>query len=391
MTDALELLTAGVEATEESDDLDLTRLRSLIDRQEATFARLARAAVRRGAHQLSGRTPVCWVASTCSMSPTSASDRLCVGEQLEAMPRVAESLSAGEIGYQSVSVICHLRDKLGEKSDLLDEALWVGFAREFSVKNLRLLAQHQRYVLDPDGFERDTEEDYEQRYLHLSPMGSLYRLDAVLDPESGAALRAAIDGLARRLGESDARTPKQRRADAFTEIVYHAMDKGTLPRRNRVRPHISVTTTIDGLKGELGAAAPELQTGAPVSSKTVLRLACDGMLSRVLKADSVVVDVGRATPSVSPAQWRALKSRHRSCAFPGCDRPVGWTSPHHVEFRSRGGPTNLSNLLPLCYHHHRLVHEGGWQVVRAGEGFRFIPNEKSWVGTIMRRWGERAA
>jgi len=47
-----------------------------------------------------------------------------------------------------------------------------------------------------------------------------------------------------------------------------------------------------------------------------------------------------------------------------------------VEFWALGGKTNLSDLLPLCYFHHRLVHEGGWQVVRAGKGVKFIPPER---------------
>jgi len=204
----------------------------------------------------------------------------------------------------------------------------------------------------------------------------MYHLTAVVDPVGGAALKSAIDALAKRLGQDDTRTPKQRRADALTEIVCHAMDQGTMPNRSGVRPHITVTTTLDGLKGELGAAASELQTGMPVSSKTVQRLACDGTLARVLKADSVVTDVGRATRSASPAQWRALKARHRHCSGPSCDRPVNWTSPHHIEFWSRGGPSNLSNLLPLCYYHHRLVHEGEWQVVKAADGVRFIPPDR---------------
>ena len=127
----------------------------------------------------------------------------------------------------------------------------------------------------------------------------------------------------------------------------------------------------------------------PISSKTVQRLACDGTLHRVLKADSVVVDVGRATRSTSPAQWRALKARYRTCGWPGCDRPVNWTNPHHVEFWSRGGRSDLPNLLPLCYHHHRLVHEGGWQVMRAGEGYKFIQPEVPLL--TRRRWGERWA
>ena len=388
----LSQLEAAVCLLEESDDLDPVALRSLIDRQEAVFSTSVHRAIRRGEHELTGHSPVSWVASRCSMSATSASDRLCVGKEIEELPRVAEAVRNGEIGFQSAAVLCHFRDKLGDKRDVFDEEHWITQARESSVKNLRWVTQHVRYLLDPEGFDHDTEEDYEQRYLYLSPMGNMFKLDAVLDPDCGAALRSAIDGLSKRLGETDTRKPKQRRADAFTEIVHHALDQGTLPRSNRVRPHITVHTTPAGLRGELGAAASELQTtGNLVSSKTVQRLACDGMLSRVVKAGSVVIDVGRATPNVSPAQWRALKARYDTCGWEGCDRPISWTSPHHIEFRCNGGPTTMSNLLPLCHKHHRDVHEGGWQIIRAGEGFKFIPPNRDWLQDLRRRWGERAA
>src|SRR5919201_823184 len=117
------------------------------------------------------------------------------------------------------------------------------------------------------------------------------------------------------------------------------------------------------------------------------RLACDSVMHRVVKAESRVIDVGRAKRSAQPAQWRALKARHRTCAGPGCERPLGWTSAHHVEFWSEGGETNLGKLLPLCYYHHRLLHEGGWQVVLAGERVEFIPPDTPVM--TRRRWGER--
>jgi Domain of unknown function (DUF222) len=334
------------------------------------------AATARGDHLLRGQSRVSWVAETCLLSKTSAADRLCVGAELDSLPRVESAVAGGEIGYQAASVICHLSEQLGEKKDQLDQEDWVGYARRFSIKQLRHLALAARHAWDPEGFEKDTEEDYSRRYLYLSEMGCMYKLDAVLDPEGGAALKTAIDALSKPLGQSDTRWPKQRRADALVELVQHALDRGTLPRRNGVRPHVSVTTTLEGLKGELGAAASELEHGMPVSSKTVQRLACDGTLSRVLKADTVVTEVGRATRAISPSTRRALQARDKGCRWPGCDRPASWSAGHHIQFVSKGGSNHHRNLVLLCHQHHRLVHEGGWQVVRAGDGLKFIPPER---------------
>jgi uncharacterized protein DUF222 len=232
-------------------------------------------------------------------------------------------------------------------------------------------------VVDPEGFFKDSEEDYERRWLQVSPMlDGMFAVDGVLDPITGAAFRSALDSLAHWRGHDDTRCHSQRLADALGELVQHALDKGTLPRRNGVKPHVTVTTTLEGLKGELGAPAADLELGQPISSQTVERIACDCTLTRVLLADSMVTDVGRATRVISPATRRALRIRDRGCRWPGCDRPVGWSSPHHIDFWSRGGPTTLPNLLLLCHYHHRLVHEGGWQVVKVGREFRFLPPDR---------------
>ena len=276
MPSELESLRAVVnDFVRDADDLDIApnELRSMIDQLEGKFARVVRRRSERGDHLASGHcSAVSWVMSTCTMSQSAASDRLCVGKQLEALPEVAVKLSSGEIGYQSASVICHLSDKLGEKGESLDQAQWIGYAAEFSIKDLNRLSDHTRYVVDPNGFDRETEENYAERFLHISEMNGMYHLSGVMDPEGGSALKSAVDSLAKRLGGDDTRTPKQRRADVLTELTYHAMEAGTLPKRHGVRPHITVTTTLEGLKGELGAAASELQPGMLVSSKTVLHL-----------------------------------------------------------------------------------------------------------------------
>jgi hypothetical protein len=229
-------------------------------------------------------------------------------------------------------------------------------------------------VADPDGFFNDAEADFSNRRLDISQMGDgMFCVDAILDPVNGAAFKTALDSLAKRLGPDDERSHKQRMADSLGELVLHAMDEGRLPRRNGVRPHLNLTTTLEGLKNELGVPPADLELSLPISTRTLERIACDATVSRVLLADSSVIDVGRATRVVSAPTRRALRARDHGCRFPGCDRNVDWSQPHHIVAWARRGLTKLSNLVLLCYFHHRLVHEGAWQVVQVGREFRFVP------------------
>ena len=98
-------------------------------------------------------------------------------------------------------------------------------------------------------------------------------------------------------------------------------------------------------------------------------MACDCSVVRVLlAADSSVIDVGRSTRKISSALRRGIKARDGGCRWPGCDRPAYWSEVHHLQHWVNGGPTELGNLVLLCYHHHRKVHEGGWQLVKTDDG-----------------------
>jgi hypothetical protein len=378
-------LEAAVREFQAREDrrVDPKGLRAVIDALEGEFAVEARSCQETGTHLADGSaTVVTWIGRLCGMSASSAADRLCVGTQLESLPKLADALRSGEIGYQSASLLCHLRDQLGEKRELFDEDEMLDLARKHSVGSLRYLCRYARHVADPDGFFNDAEADFSRRRLHISLMSDgMHAIDGVLDPAGGAALRTALDSLAKRLGPDDDRNHSQRMADSLVEMAHHAMDQGTLPRRNRVKPHVSLTTTLEGLKNELGAPPADLELSLPISTRTLERLACDSTISRVLLADSQVIDVGKATRIVSAPTGRALRVRDCGCRWPGCDRPVSWSTPHHIVAWSRGGPTKLSNLVLLCYYHHRLVHEGGWQVVMTGREIRFIPPER----VVMRR------
>jgi hypothetical protein len=87
------------------------------------------------------------------------------------------------------------------------------------------------------------------------------------------------------------------------------------------------------------------------------------MLADPAASVSLPLDVGAATETIPPHLRRAVITRDRHCAFPGCDQRPAACQVHHIIPRSEGGPTNLDNCLLLCTFHHLIaVHRWGWQI-----------------------------
>jgi len=84
-----------------------------------------------------------------------------------------------------------------------------------------------------------------------------------------------------------------------------------------------------------------------------------------------VLNVGRKTRTVPPAMRRALVLRDQGCRFPGCCE-TRFVDAHHIHHWCDGGETSLDNLVLLCRHHHRLLHEEGFALLKGTEGLEFV-------------------
>jgi hypothetical protein len=81
------------------------------------------------------------------------------------------------------------------------------------------------------------------------------------------------------------------------------------------------------------------------------------------------LDTGEAEPAIPPHLRRAVLTRHHHCCFPGCRVPATACHIHHFIPRSRGGPTALGNLGPVCAFHHLIViHRWGWTLTLYPDG-----------------------
>ena len=76
----------------------------------------------------------------------------------------------------------------------------------------------------------------------------------------------------------------------------------------------------------------------------------------------VSLHAGRSRRFATRDQRRALRAMYRRCVIPGCHTHVSQTEPHHLIDWEHGGHTDIELLVPICKHHHDLLHAKHWQL-----------------------------
>src|SRR6266568_210337 len=308
-----------------------------IDPLEAVFASGVRRFDQSGEYKADGALSLtAWLRWKCKLSGGAAMERVEIARQLEKLPRTGAALANGDVGYQHVAILARTAEHVGTAAVRKEEA------------NLLQAAQ----TMDPGQFTTMA-KNFE------------HRVDAVLDVEGGATLRAALQPFIKPV-KDDARSYGQRNADALVELGRQG--SGSKHNGAGPRPQLIIRASLDTLAGTRGAPAGELEGGGTVPAETVQRYACDSAISRITGQGELEQELNHASRTLPASTRRALEARDRHCVFPGCTRPTVWCDGHHLVWWTRGGATALPNLALLCRPHHRMVHEEGWRLVRHQDG-----------------------
>lgn len=146
-------------------------------------------------------------------------------------------------------------------------------------------------------------------------------------------------------------------AQALVNLIGHA-HSAARPGIADIAIHIDHRTWTEGWHPDTMC---ELADGTPIPIDTVRRLACCANIYRVvIAATGEVLDMGRETRTATRAQRRALRAMYRTCVYPDCTVTFDRCEIHHVHWWEHHGPSDLDNLVPVCWRHHHLVHDRGW-------------------------------
>ena len=317
-----------------------------------------------------------WLAFRTGFDLGACRERVRAARALVKLPGIGASMSRGELSFSKVRALTRVATPENE-TDLLD------LARGCTTAQLERVVRGFKLGSRQDEADREKER-FESRTFSVFPdEEGMYEVKGKLTPEVGAllmrAVEAAGDALYREKGPKDVSAETSfegaayRRAHALGLVAERALAagfssspdsdaraplSGSRAERYQILLHVDAETLKEDGSG-LGQS--ELEDGTRVSAETSRRLSCDSSVVEIgHRRDGSVLDVGRKTRTIPPSVRRALEVRDRGCRFPGCG--LRFTDAHHIKHWADGGETKLENLLLLCSHHHRLLHEEGWKI-----------------------------
>ena len=307
-----------------------------------------------------------WLSWRIGLDLGTAREKVRVARALGSLPRIDDALRRGVLSYAKVRAVTRVATPENEER-LLEIALATTGAQLE-----RVCRRFRRVVEVVEGERLD-----ERRFVRdeVLPSG-LVRISAVLQPDEAALVMKAIE-MARLQApapppDSSAETPPTMLSppDALTRVAESFLAHGEAAGCGGDRHQIVVHLEQDPLASDSTLAAT-LDDGTRISAETFRRISCDAGLVPMLHGQhGQAVDVGRRTRTISSSLRRALWSRDGGCQFPGCTNRL-YVHAHHIDHWAHGGPTSADNLVLLCSAHHRLVHEGGFQVSRGSDAVEF--------------------
>jgi len=320
-----------------------------------------------------------WLNFACGFGLHSARERLRVAHALGGLPKIRTEFAAGRLSYSKVRAMTRVAD--AENEDFLLMVAKHGTAHHVE----KLVSKYSRAekLQNPD-YTENLHRNRELTYYYDDD-GCLV-VKARLPAEQGElvvkALEMAMEDTpdVRPKGTWPAGTSGDdtverepvaaRRADALTEVaetyLNNSKNSGSTADRYQVVIHVGPHSDISA--GAAPGRDSHLENGPHVPAGTSRRIGCDCSRTIIHEDEKgEPLSIGRRSRSIPPAIRRALQARDGGCRFPGCTH-TKFVDGHHIRHWADGGETSLDNLVLLCRHHHRLVHEGGFDCRRSKSG-----------------------
>lgn len=319
------------------------------------------------------------VAAALRLSTATAQRRIDVARELSGrLAATRSALARGTATYWHTAALAEGVRDLSDRAASAVEARVLPKIGEQTLAEFRRSVRRAVLAVQPmtaeEAHERAAADRSVSRYPEPDGMALIVARLRACDAQT---VLASLDALSCRVGPDDTRPVTARRADALVELCAGTLAGGTCVgdtgrRRRRRRAHLNVTVDLPTLLG-LAENPAYLEGYGPVPASVARELSTDSAWRRFVNdpLTGELLDRSPGTYRPGGALVAFARARDRVCGFPGCSQPAWRCDVDHAVPFDAGGVTTRENTGVLCRRHHRLKHEGGWQMEREGGRVRW--------------------
>ena len=333
------------------------------------------------------------LAQAAGLTRREAAGQVKTAQRLESMPAVRGAVETGNISVANAKVLASASEKTSAEqvecdTELLEKAAGLApeqFAREAG----RWAVKRQG-----DGGEGEYRRQRARRRLSIwDGDDGMVHLRGELDPVTGAKVRKRFLLEAERLRRVDLHSPggekrslNQRMADALDTLSEH----GSIYAKAADAPSEAAKATSEGggrcgvggwpsaditivqhLSADGTEVFAEIAGGGVIPLSVLEEQFCNARIKGVVFShQGLPLWHSHAKRLATQAQMSALRALYGACG--GCGADMWLCQGHHIRPVSEGGPTNIDNMMLLCWACHQKVHHHGWRVVPDGRGLSTI-------------------
>jgi hypothetical protein len=356
-------------------------------------------------HLLTGhRSAAEFLAAQTGDSVGDAKDLLRLGQQLHDRPGLEEAFRGGKLSRRRAALVADAATVNPGREDELVQGAQTDTDATLKERCLRAKAEGR----SSGDAERHRRALHGKRYCRTyTDADGAFRIDALLAPEAGGPLKAALEAQADRFFEQARRegrfeTSDSYRADALVALVTGrgilaptgapentSTSTSITPTERTPDPKatISVLVGLDALRrGHVDDGERcEIPGVGPVSVDHVRGLLGQALVELIVANATDVTTVYSTGRHIPRRIYSAIMERDPKCVVPGCDARFGLENDHWVVDFAQGGVVSMDNIARICHHHHLLRTHDGFQLLGGPGHWQWVPPERPRVPRRMTR------
>ena len=306
------------------------------------------------------------LAASAGMSRREAHSQVKTTRAISEMPSLRDAVACGRVSMANAKRLAAAVDKTSADAVDADSEL---LAKAESMRPEQFAREARRWTVNRQGDGGASEHARQRSRRCLRTWDTddgMVHLHGEFDAVTGKRITNRLEAEARRMHDADKKQAATNGSDkrTFEQCMADALDNLTTASGDNTsgagKPFADIAVVWHANAGTEELVA-EIAGGDPLPTSVLEELMCNcAVTGLIYDTEGVPLWRGQTRRRATPGQMRALIAKYGGCFH--CGAHPAMCQAHHIKPWYRGGPTDISNLVLVCWSCHQKIHHHKWTI-----------------------------